>query len=134
MAYPAYPYQPQMSAYGQQTFQYPVQPQQNAERTFFCRAATAFEEVKACPVDFSGNPMVFLGPGLKSVWIKVFNPSTGGSEVLEYGRTIQIEAEPPKAPTIDEFIALKELVKKQGDMIESLRGRRRSREEADDAI
>ncbi len=99
--FPPYQYQPQMMPYGQQmqpAYQLPnyQQPQQLAqEQNMFCRKATNYEEVQAFPVDFSGQPMTFHGPNLRVIWVKAFDPNTGGSVVAEYHR-----ADPARTPQI----------------------------------
>ena len=62
----------------------------------FCRKATNYEEVQAFPVDFSGQPMTFHGPNLRVIWVKAFDPNTGGSVVTEYHR-----ADPARTPQIN---------------------------------
>lgn len=100
--FPPYQYQPQMMPYSQQmqpVYQTPnyQQPQQLAqEQNMFCRKATNYEEVQAFPVDFSGQPMTFHGPNLRVIWVKAFDPNTGGSVVAEYHR-----ADPARTPQIN---------------------------------
>ena len=81
--FPGYQYQPQVIGYGQQ----PFYQQQTQEQPLFCRMATNREEVQAYPVDFGGRPMTFLGPGLQNIWVKMFDPNTGGSIVAEYRKS-----------------------------------------------
>lgn len=122
--YPAFQYQPQMPAYGQQMQpMYPAyqQPQQlTQEQTLFCRMATNKEEVQAFPVDFSGRPMTFLGPGGQTIWTKVFDPNTGGSIVAEYHKAAP-ETQKPSFVPISDFEQLIGIVKQQGEEIERLK-------------
>ena len=122
--YPAYQYQPQMPQFGQQMYQPYQQPQQVAqEQPLFCRMATNREEVQAFPVDFSGRPMTFLGPGGQTIWTKVFDPNTGGSIVNEYRRAAPEEPKAAFVPVSD-FEQLISLVKQQGEEIERLKATR----------
>ena len=126
--YPAFQYQPQMPAYGPQMQPvYPTyqQPQQAAqEQNLFCRMATNREEVQAFPVDFSGRPMTFLGPGGQTIWTKVFDPGTGGSVVTEYHKAAPDSGKPAFVPVSD-FEQLIALVRQQGEEIEQLKAMRR---------
>lgn len=133
MAYPSSPYQPQMGGFVQQPFF-----QQQQEQPLFCRPATNFQEVQAYPVDFSGRPMTFHGPGLQKIWVKMFDPSTGGSVVVEYHRAPAAIEEQPKlnAPSMEDFQSLQQTVLALQDEFNKMRTTRRraSREEADDAL
>lgn len=126
--YPAFQYQPQMTAYGPQMQPvYPTyqQPQQAAqEQNLFCRMATNREEVQAFPVDFSGRPMTFLGPGGQTIWTKVFDPSTGGSIVNEYCKATPESPKQAFVPVSD-FEQLIALVRQQGEEIDRLKAMRR---------
>lgn len=133
--YPAFQYQPQMPAYGPQLQPvYPTypQPQQTPqEQNLFCRRATNREEVQAYPVDFSGRPMTFLGPGETTIWTKVFDPSTGGSIVTEYCKAAPDSGKPAFASASD-FDQLLAIVRQQGEEIEQLKAlRRRANREAE---
>lgn len=106
----------------------PMQTRGHAQdQPLFCRFSTNFNEVQACPVDFSGNPMTFLGPNLQKVWIKIFNPSTGGSDVIEYHPAAPAKSETPQTPTMEDFLALQKLVQEQGEKIARLSGATRRR-------
>lgn len=129
-----YQYQPQMSAYGQQfqpSFPAYQQPAMTQEQSLFCRMATNREEVQAYPVDFSGRPMTFLGPGCQTIWTKVFDSSTGGSVVTEYHKATPEPQKPAFVPVSD-FEQLLALVKQQGEDIERLKTRRRAAREDGD--
>lgn len=139
--YPAYNYQPQMGGYGQQMqpFYQMQQPQQQApDQPLFCRMATNREEVQAYPVDFSGRPMTFLGPGLQMIWLKMFDANTGGSVVMEYRRSPAVIEEQAKAsgPSMEDFQNLQQTVAALQDEVNKMRTARRraSREETDDEI
>lgn len=124
---PAFNYHPQMPAYGQQMQPvYPnyQQPQQAQEQALFCRMATNREEVQAFPVDFSGRPMTFLGPGMQMIWTKVFDPNTGGSVVTEFRRADPSANKPAFVP-ISDFEQLIDIVRKQGEEIDRLKAARR---------
>lgn len=141
--YPMFQYQPQMG-YGQQMqpmyqYQQPIQPvaaPQQAEQNLFCRMATSREEVLAVPVDFGGKPMTFLGPNLQTVWVKTFNPSTGGADVRQYQEISPTMPEAPKpvdfAP-MDRLQALEDTVRQLADDVQQMRPqtRRRVREMED---
>lgn len=129
MAFSPYQYQPQMGGFAQPMFQ-PQQyqpPQQTADQPMFCRMATNRDEVQAYPVDFSGRAMTFLGPGLQTIWVKLFNSNTGGSEVIEYRPASGAKPEAPKVPSMEEFHDLQEMVRQQGEEISKLRGMTRRR-------
>lgn len=137
--YPVYSYQPQMGGYGQQMqtmYQQPayqaMQPPVQQEQNLFCRMATNREEVQAFPVDFTGKPMTFIGPQAQTVWIKTFNPATGGSDVKEY-REAQHQTE-QKYATMSDLEQVLQLLQKQGEDIALLKGQRRrmNKEETED--
>lgn len=137
--YPVYSYQPQMGGYGQQMqtmYQQPayqtMQPPVQQEQNLFCRMATNREEVQAFPVDFTGKPMTFIGPQAQTVWIKTFNPATGGSDVREY-REAQPQTE-QKYATMSDLEQVLQLLQKQGEDIALLKGQRRrmNKEETED--
>lgn len=137
--YPVYSYQPQMGGYGQQMqtmYQQPayqtMQPPMQQEQNLFCRMATNREEVQAFPVDFTGKPMTFIGPQAQTVWIKTFNPSTGGSDVKEY-REAQPQTE-QKYATMSDLEQVLQLLQKQGEDIALLKSQRRrtNKEETED--
>lgn len=124
--FPPYQYQPQMVGYGQQMQPYyQVQQPQQAQEQLFCRPATNFEEVQAYPVDFSGRPMTFHGPGLQKIWVKAFDPNTGGSVVAEYHKASAAEPAKPTVPTMEDFQGLKAAVMELQDEVTRLRGMRR---------
>lgn len=130
---------PQMGGYGQPMQpmyqQQTMQQRQAQDQPLFCRAVTNRDEVQAWPVDFGGQAMTFLGPGLQTVWIKVFNPNTGGSDVIEYRPAAPAKAEAPAVPTMEDFKNLQEMVKRQGEEIAKMRGatrRRTARETVDE--
>ena len=118
--YPAYQYQPQLMPYGQPMYQNYQQNQPAQEQPLFCRMATNRDEVQAFPVDFSGRPMTFLGPGMQMIWVKNFDPSTGGSIVSEYRKA---EPAPQTVPfvTMNDFEQLMTVVRQQGEEIERLK-------------
>lgn len=131
--YPVYSYQPQMGGYGQQMqtmYQQPayqaIQPPMQQEQNLFCRMATNREEVQAFPVDFTGKPMTFIGPQAQTVWIKTFNPATGGSDVREYREAKQTE-EQPKYVTTADLEQVLQVLKTHGEEIAQLRGQTRRR-------
>lgn len=128
------PMQPMFQALATQQIPYQRQAQ---DQPLFCRAVGSREEMQAWPVDFSGNPMTFLGPNLETVWIKMFNPSTGSSRVIDYYPATPAKNEAqaaPAAPTMDDFQSLRALVEKQGEEISRLRteSRRRSNRETEE--
>lgn len=124
--FPPYQYQSQMVGYGQQMQPYyQVQQPQQAQEQLFCRPATNFEEVQAYPVDFSGRPMTFHGPGLQKIWIKAFDPNTGGSVVAEYHKATAAEPAKPAVPTMEDFQGLKATVMDLQDEVTRLRSMRR---------
>ena len=128
--YPLYQYQPQMPQ------MYPQQYQQAQDQPLFCRVATNFEEVRATPVDFSGRPMTFLGPGMQTIWVKAFNPTTGGSDVVEYRRAPSplMEAKEQVFAPMSEVESLKQTVSELADEIARLRAaRRRANRETEEA-
>ena len=126
--YPALNYQPQIG-WGQQM--QPVYQQQTQEQPLFCRMATNRDEVQAFPVDFSGRPMTFLGPGMQTIWTKVFDANTGGSVVAEYHRA-EPAAQKTDFVTKADFDQLLGIVQKQAEEIERLKAlRRRANKEAD---
>lgn len=145
--YPAYPYQPQMGGFGQQ-MQPMYQPQiyqpaaqQRQEINLFCRPASTREEVLGAPVDYTGNPMTFIGPNQQIVWIKTFNPNTGASEVVEFHRSPPAEAPADKGPafvTMPDFERLQGVVMKLSEEVSTFRPQRRrvnkEQEEAEDAL
>lgn len=122
--------QPMQPVYQMPNYAVPQQAPQPTEQTLFCRMATSREEVLATPADFSGRPMTFLGPNLQTVWIKIFNPNTGGSDVIEYPRPGTPAAAAPKAET-PVFVTKADLeqlagiVRQHGEAIEQLRAPRR---------
>lgn len=134
--YPAYQFQPQMAAYGQQPmYQQPMQMSMQ-DQMLFCRMAASRDEVTAFPTDFSGKPLTFIGPQAQVVWIKTFNPATGGSNVEEYRKTEQA-VEQPKFATMGDLEQVLELIRRQGEEIAQLRGqnrRRAAREDEGDAV
>ena len=137
--YPAFQYQPQMPVYNQQlqpmyqTYQQQPQPAPQ-DQQLFCRMATNREEVQAFPVDFSGRPMTFLGPGCQTIWTKVFDSSTGGSVVKEY-REVTPETPKPATVSMSDFESLLAIVKQQGEEIERLKaGRRRAAKEMEGEV
>lgn len=140
--FPPYQYQPQMGGFGQMQPVYQgyqsMQQTQAQEQPLFCRPATNFQEVQAYPVDFSGRPMTFHGPGLQKIWVKMFDPNTGGSAVVEYHRAPAVIEEQPKisAPSIEEFQSLQQTVMSLQDEVLKLRSARRraSREETEDEV
>lgn len=119
--YPAYQYQPPMypQAYQQQV--------QQADQQLFCRVATNLEEVRAYPVDFSGRPMTFLGPGMQTIWVKAFNPTTGGSDVVEYRRAPAplMESKEETFAPLSEVESLKQAVAKINEELARMRLTRR---------
>jgi len=119
--YPAYQYQSPMYP---QTYQQPVQ---QADQQLFCRVATNLEEVRAYPVDFSGRPMTFLGPGMQTIWVKAFNPTTGGSDVAEYRRAPAplMEAKEQAFAPMSELENLKQTVAQLSEEIVRMRAARR---------
>ena len=126
--FPPFQYQPQIG-YGQQMqplyqAQPYQQPQQAQEQALFCRMATNREEVQAYPVDFSGRPMTFLGPGMQTIWTKVFDPNTGGSIVAEYRRA-DPAANKTAFVTVSDFEQLIDIVRQQGEDIDRLKAPRR---------
>ena len=129
--FPPYQYQPQMG-WGQQMQPVYQQPQQTQEQPLFCRMATNRDEVQAYPVDFSGRPMTFLGPGMQTIWTKVFDANTGGSIVTEYRRA-EPAAQKTDFVTKSDFDQLISIVRQQGEEIDRLKApRRRVNKEADE--
>ena len=138
--FPQYNYQPPMNGFAQQMlpamYQQPtyqtMQPPMQQEQNLFCRMATNREEVQAFPVDFTGKPMTFIGPQAQTVWIKTFNPATGGSDVKEY-REAQNQTE-QKYATMSDLEQVLQLLQKQGEDIAILKGQRRrmNKEETED--
>ena len=98
--------------------------QQTQEQPLFCRMATNREEVQAFPVDFSGRPMTFHGPGLQVIWVKTFDPNTGGSVVTEFRRAEPAAQKQAFLPVSD-FEQLIDIVRQQGEEIERLKAPRR---------
>lgn len=129
--FPQYNYQPPMNGFAQQIlptmYQQPayqtMQPPMQQEQNLFCRMVTNREEVQAFPVDFTGKPMTFIGPQAQTVWIKTFNPATGGSDVKEY-REAQTQTE-QKYATMSDLEQVLQLLQKQGEDIALLKGQRR---------
>lgn len=132
--FPQYNYQPPMNGFAQQMlpamYQQPayqaMQPTMQQEQNLFCRMATNREEVQAFPVDFTGKPMTFIGPQAQTVWIKTFNPATGGSDVREYREAKQTE-EQPKYVTTADLEQVLQVIKTHGEEIAQLRGQTRRR-------
>ena len=127
--FPPYQYQPQLMAYGQQMqpmyqMQNYQQPQQTQDQNLFCRMATNRDEVNAFPVDFSGSPMTFHGPGRQVIWVKAFDPNTGGSIVEEYHKAKPAD---PKTDFVNkgDFEQLLAIVREQGEEIARLKAPRR---------
>lgn len=104
-------------------WQQPVYQQQQDQ--LFCRMIGSRDEMNAFPVEYTGRPMTFLGPGLQTLWIKTFNPATGGSDVAEYHRAQPVSAEQPKYATIADLEQVLQLLQKQGEDIAQLKGQRR---------
>ena len=69
--------------------------------------------------------MTFLGPGLQTLWIKTFNPMTGGSDVAEYHKAQPAPAEQPKYATMTDLEQVLQVLQKQGEEIAQLKGQRR---------
>ena len=131
MAFGAYaqnPYQPmQMMQSG-----YPYQqPQQQPALTLSGRMVTSREEALATPVDFMAG-MTFL-PDMSHgrIYVKIFNRSTGGADVVEFAPA------QPEAPRPDPTEELAARVKKLEDEIAeakrrgAMNARRRAEENAD---
>ena len=142
--FPPYSYQTPMPMYGQQlqpmyqpqTYQpmQPVQPQQLQEQSLFCRLATNREEVLGVPVDFSGKPMTFLGPNLQTVWVKVFNPNTGSSDVIDFQRGTPVQ-ETPGFVSMADFEAYKQQMAEELAHLRSQRRRMtKEQEDTDNAL
>lgn len=106
---------------------YPMPQNQTVHQAdqFFCRAASNREEVQAWPADFNGNPLTFLGPNLQKIWVKVFNPRTGGSDVIDFVRAAPEKQPDETVPSIEDFHALQKLVYEQGEKIERIASARR---------
>lgn len=100
----------------------PVQtPPQRQEKPIIFRMATCREEVLGFPVDFTGQPLGFMTPDRRTMWIKAFNTDTGCSDVVEYHRSNPTEQNQPQTPTMDSFLELQQLVRQQGEEIAQLR-------------
>ena len=128
--YPAYQYQPPMYP---QAYQQAVQ---QADQQLFCRVATNLEEVRAYPVDFSGRPMTFLGPGMQTIWVKAFNPTTGGSDVAEYRRAPAplMESKEEAFAPLSEVESLKQAVAQINEELARMRlTRRRAARDVEEA-
>lgn len=108
---------------GWQQPMYQQAPQQ--EQPLFCRMIGSRDEMNAFPVEYTGRPMTFLGPGLQTLWIKTFNPMTGGSDVAEYHKAQPAPAEQPKYATMADLEQVLQVLQKQGEDISQLKGQRR---------
>ena len=104
-------------------WQQPMYQQAPQQDQLFCRMVGSRDEVNAFPVEYSGRPMTFLGPGLQTMWVKTFNPATGGSDVAEYHRA-QPQTE-QKYATMTDLEQVLQLLQKQGEDIALLKGQRR---------
>lgn len=104
-------------------WQQPMYQQAPQQEQLFCRMVGSRDEVNAFPVEYSGRPMTFLGPGLQTMWVKTFNPATGGSDVAEYHRA-QPQTE-QKYATMTDLEQVLQLLQKQGEDIALLKGQRR---------
>lgn len=139
--FPQYNYQPPMNGFAQQMlpamYQQPayqaMQPPMQQEHNLFCRMAASRDEVTAFPTDFTGKPLTFIGPQAQVVWIKTFNPATGGSDVKEYHEAKPAE-EQPKYVTTADLEQVLQLLQKQGEEIALLKSQRRrmNKEETED--
>lgn len=115
-----------MANYPPTFYQQPMgwqQPMYQQQDQLFCRMVGSRDEVNAFPVEYSGRPMTFLGPGLQTMWVKTFNPATGGSDVAEYHRA-QPQTE-QKYATMSDLEQVLQLLQKQGEDIALLKGQRR---------
>ncbi len=83
------------------------QPAQQQQTGLFCRPVTCLEEVRATPVDFSGNPMVFLDAAHGMAYTKIFNSATGDSEIIQYRR---VNAQQMQPVTMEAFSQLQQTV------------------------
>lgn len=135
-SYPGYQYQPTFGQQMQQPmYQQPAQ-MMTQDQNLFCRMAASRDEVTACPTDFSGKPLLFVGPQAQVVWIKMFNPVTGSSIVRELRDVEPVQEKPPFVTTAD-FEKLLETVRQQGEEINQLRSgqpRRRVSKEDDNEL
>lgn len=104
-------------------WQQPMYQQAPQQEQLFCRMVGSRDEVNAFPVEYSGRPMTFLGPGLQTMWVKTFNPATGGSDVAEY-HLAQPQTE-QKYATMSDLEQVLQLLQKQGEDIALLKGQRR---------
>lgn len=99
MAYPYYNTNPFGMGYQQQNTQ--------QSSGLFCRPVTCLDEVRATPVDFSGNPMVFLDAAHGMAYTKIFNAATGDSEIIQYRR---VNAQQTQPVTMEAFAQLQQTV------------------------
>lgn len=79
----------------------------NQQSGLFCRPVTCLDEVRATPVDFSGNPMVFLDAAHGMAYTKIFNAATGDSEIIQYRR---VNAQQMQPVTMEAFSQLQQTV------------------------
>ena len=106
-------------------WQQPMYQQAPQQDQLFCRMVGSRDEVNAFPVEYSGRPMTFLGPGLQTMWVKTFNPATGGSDVAEYHKAQPAQAEQPKYATMADLEQVLQVLQKQSEDIALLKGQRR---------
>lgn len=61
--------------------------QDNGQMGFKVQPVASYDEAKAVPTDFMGNPIIMIDRAHGKIYTKVFNPNTGDSTLSIYIRT-----------------------------------------------
>ena len=85
MNMPMYP--PQNAPGGFLNTQQGIFYQGNGQTGFKVRPVASYDEAKAVPTDFMGNPIIMIDRAHGRIYTKVFNPNTGDSTLSVYIRT-----------------------------------------------
>lgn len=115
MAYPTYfPYQGQQSYFQPQAANYPTQtpqlPQmpQNGLGGYVCRPVTSREEALGVQVDFFGPGALMPDLSRGVIYLKRFNPQTGGCDLIVFTAEQPKQEEPIQYATMEDLNKLRE--------------------------
>lgn len=122
--------QPNPAAMYQQAYMQQMQAaQQMQQPNLVARLVTSRDEATTAQITFDSTINVFVNLAAGEVYIKRFNPNTGGADFVDFVSAARLkrEAEQAQAPeyvTMDVFSALEQRV---GELAESISARRAAR-------
>lgn len=125
--------QPNPAAMYQQAYMQQMQQMQAAQQAqqpnLVARLVTSRDEATTAQITFDSTINIFVNLAAGEVYIKRFNPNTGGADFIDFISAARLkqeaeQAQTPEYVTMDVFSALEQRV---GELAESISARRAAR-------